>query len=150
MFGRAKKASSSVRGRVESVEGRSLRGWACAVGTTEAIELLVDGQAVAASVTRLDRADVQAALGSERLALGFRIALPSGLEERLADGGRCQLAVRQRAAFASGCGPDPGCGPLGSAGASLSHGAGGAGAGGGPGRLAAEGVGGNGEPCRTH
>lgn len=97
MFGRAKKASSPVRGRVESVEGRSLRGWACAVGTTEVIELLVDGQVVAASVTRLDRADVQAALGSERLALGFRILLPSGLEERLADGGRCQLAVRVNA-----------------------------------------------------
>ncbi|MCA6215269.1 glycosyltransferase family 2 protein [Ideonella sp. B7] len=94
MFGRAKKASSSVRGRVESVEGRSLRGWACAVGPSETLELLVDGQAVIAGVTRLDRADVQAALHSERLALGFRIVLPSGLEERLADGGRCRLAVR--------------------------------------------------------
>lgn len=77
-------AADSLQGRVEALEGLTLRGWALGAGDVDReLVLCLDGEPIEATVLRAEREDVRAAFQSERLDLGFLIELPPSLWDRI-------------------------------------------------------------------
>lgn len=74
-----------VRGVVEAFEATVVRGWACAAAPCagEVIRLCINGESIPAAVIRTCRDDVQRALKSPRLQLGFEIEVPSSIWHQL-------------------------------------------------------------------
>ncbi|MFZ2991225.1 glycosyltransferase family 2 protein [Ideonella sp.] len=67
----------AVFGLVEALDGLCVLGWAWSGdGTTERIELLVDGKREDSARVRTQRDDVQRAMGSARSSLGFELEIP--------------------------------------------------------------------------
>lgn len=83
-----------VRGRVEQVDLAVVRGWAWdGLRSAESIELRCAGEVVDCSVIRVERNDVQAALGTDRRHLGFEIEIPATVWEGAALADRRLLSV---------------------------------------------------------
>jgi len=88
-------ATVSIQGRVEALEGLTLRGWALGTdGIDQDITLCLDGAPIEAVVQRAEREDVRAAFQSERLDLGFLIELPPSLWDQIPVEGAGTLSVQ--------------------------------------------------------
>lgn len=83
-------AAGPVRLQLERLIGIELHGWAMDPATpdAEALTLQVGERLLAAPVRRIERADVNAALGCERRAAGFCLELPPEVWEAVASTGQ--------------------------------------------------------------
>lgn len=93
---RGRKATGKgLQGRVEALDWLVLRGWAFgADGADHELALCLDGQPIEAVIRRVEREDVRASLGTDRLDLGFLVELPASLWDRIALGGVGTLTVQ--------------------------------------------------------
>ncbi|WP_374428034.1 glycosyltransferase family 2 protein [Ideonella dechloratans] len=88
-------AIASIQGRVEALEGLTLRGWALGADDIDQdLTLCLDGAPMEAAVRRAEREDVRVAFQSERLDLGFLIDLPPALWDRIPQEGAGTLSVQ--------------------------------------------------------
>lgn len=77
---RPQENSSALRWAVEEIGHLHVTGWAVApMGGEERFELVCNGHVLPAECIRLERSDVQQALGDVRLDSGFEVALPPSL-----------------------------------------------------------------------
>ncbi|HSI56524.1 MAG TPA: hypothetical protein VLA16_03130, partial [Ideonella sp.] len=88
-------AARQLHGAIERFDGLTLQGWAMgSENAHEQLQLLCNGQTVPCSVVRLERRDVQQALETTRLQLGFEIELPSAIWALADSSGACVLQVQ--------------------------------------------------------
>ncbi|WP_325648024.1 glycosyltransferase family 2 protein [Ideonella sp.] len=95
----ARHVPSPLRGQIESMEGLVLAGWLQLDATSgQALCLRTPSGNLSASVIRVHRDDVRAALGLQDPMLGFELELPAGIWRHRDSAGACQfrLAVGSR------------------------------------------------------
>ena len=88
-------APVSVQGRVEVLDGLTLRGWAhVGTGDDGDIALWLDDIPLETVRRRTEREDVRQALQTDWLELGFLLELPAAMWQHIPQDGRGQLSVR--------------------------------------------------------